>query len=118
VQLASGAVSLRVVAGDLGGVKGPAETFTPINLWDARLKPNANLTLDVPDGHTLILVVLSGRIVVDSNTAVGEAEVLILDREGDAVSISADADTVMLVLTGEPIDEPIVGYGPFVTVPC
>lgn len=114
VQLAGGAVSVRVVAGEFGGVKGPAETVTPMNVWDVRLKPNANLTPDVPDGHTLILAVLSGRIVIDTNTAVGEAEVLLLDREGDSVSISADADTVMLVLTGEPIDEPIVGYGPFV----
>jgi quercetin 2,3-dioxygenase len=65
-------------------------------------------------GHTLILAVLSGHVVVNTNNAAGTAEVLLLERAGDSVSISADADTVMLVLTGEPIDEPVVGYGPFV----
>ena len=72
------------------------------------------MALDVPDGHTLVLAVLSGHVVVNTSDPVGPAEVLLLDRDGDSVSLSADADTVMLVLTGEPIDEPIVGYGPFV----
>jgi redox-sensitive bicupin YhaK (pirin superfamily) len=114
VRLLGGAVSVRVIAGDFGEAKGPAQTFTPLNVWDVRLKPNANVTLDVPDGHTVILAVLSGHIAVNGSHAVGAAEVLLLDRAGDCVSISADTDTVMLVLTGEPIDEPIVGYGPFV----
>ena len=114
VDLLGGAGSVRVIAGSFGDVKGPAKTFTPINVWDVRLKPDANVTLDVPDGHTVMLAVLSGRIVVNANDTAGTAEVLTLDRAGDSVSIRADADTLMLVLTGEPIDEPIVGYGPFV----
>jgi redox-sensitive bicupin YhaK (pirin superfamily) len=114
VDLPGGAASVRVIAGSFGDVKGPAKTFTPINVWDVRLKPDANVTLDVPDGHTVMLAVLSGRVVVNANDTAGTAEVLTLDRAGDSVSIRADADTVMLVLTGEPIDEPIVGYGPFV----
>jgi quercetin 2,3-dioxygenase len=114
VNLLGGAASVRVIAGNFGDVKGPAKTFTPINVWDVRLQRDANVSLDVPDGHTLILAVLSGQIVVNTNNAAGTAEVLLLERAGDSVSISADADTVMLVLTGEPIDEPVVGYGPFV----
>jgi hypothetical protein len=114
VDLPGGAGSVRVIAGSFGAVKGPARTFTPINVWDMRLKPGANVTLDVADGHALILAVLSGHVLVNAANAVGPAEVLLLDRAGDSVSISADADTVMLALTGEPIDEPIVGYGPFV----
>jgi redox-sensitive bicupin YhaK (pirin superfamily) len=114
VDLLGGAVAVRVIAGQFGTAQGPAKTFTPINVWDVRLKPNANVTLDVPNGHTLMLAVLAGQVVVNTNDTVGTAEVLLLDREGDSVSIFADTDTVMLVLTGEPIDEPIVGYGPFV----
>jgi redox-sensitive bicupin YhaK (pirin superfamily) len=114
VDLLGGMVSVRVIAGNFGEVKGPAKTFTPINVWDVHLKPDANVTLEVPDGHTVILAVLSGHVVVNTNSATGTAEALLLDRAGDSVSIAADADTVMLVLTGEPIDEPIVGYGPFV----
>src|ERR1700693_376423 len=102
VNLLGGAVSVRVIAGNFGDVKGPAKTFTPINVWDVRLKRDANVSLDVPDGHTLILAVLSGHVVVNTNNAAGTAEVLLLERAGDSVSISADADTVMLLLTGEP----------------
>jgi redox-sensitive bicupin YhaK (pirin superfamily) len=114
VDLLGGAASVRVIAGSFGEVKGPAKTFTPINVWDVRVKSDLTVTLNVPNGHTLILAVLSGYVVVNTNNTAGTAEVLILGRAGDSVSISADAGTVMLVLTGEPIDEPIVGYGPFV----
>jgi redox-sensitive bicupin YhaK (pirin superfamily) len=114
VDLPGDAVSVRVIAGQFGAVKGPAKTFTPINVWDVRLKADANVTLDVPDGDTLILAVLSGRVVVNTSDAVSTAEVVLLDRSGASVSISADTETVMLMLTGEPIDESVVGYGPFV----
>jgi redox-sensitive bicupin YhaK (pirin superfamily) len=114
VVLPDGAGAVRVIAGNFRGVEGPAHTFTPINVWDARLNRGADIVMDLPRGHTPILVVLSGRIMVNGTEPAVEAEALLLDRHGEAVSISADADTDMLVLTGEPIDEPIVGRGPFV----
>jgi redox-sensitive bicupin YhaK (pirin superfamily) len=114
VDLPDGAGRVRVIAGEHDGAKGPARTFTPINVWDVRLNRDGAVTLDLPQGHTAILVVLSGRVVVGGEAAAGAAEALLLDRAGDGVAITADADTVMLVLTGEPIDEPIAGYGPFV----
>ena len=114
VKLPNGAGSGRVIAGELLGAKGPAHTFTPINVWDLRLKPDADLTLDLPDGHTAMLVVLSGHITVNGGDGAGEAEMVLLSRKGGAVRIHADGDATILVLTGEPIDEPIVGYGPFV----
>jgi len=104
----------RVIAGELLGVKGPARTFTPINVWDLRLTRDADLTLPLPEGHTAMLVVLSGHVTVNGGQQAGEAEVVLLSREGGDVSIHADGDAMLLVLTGEPIDEPIVGYGPFV----
>jgi redox-sensitive bicupin YhaK (pirin superfamily) len=114
VDLPGGAGSVRVIAGRFGNTEGPAKTYTPINVWDVRLTRDANIMLDVPDGHTLVLAVLSGHVVVNTHYAVGTAEVLHLDRAGDSASIVASTDTVLLALTGEPIDEPIVGYGPFV----
>lgn len=114
VDLPDGAGRVRVIAGEHAGVVGPARTFTPINVWDVRLNRDAAVTLDLPEGHTAILVVLSGRITVGGGESAGAAEALLLDRVGEGAAIKADADTVMLVLTGEPIDEPIVGYGPFV----
>lgn len=118
VDLADGAGTARIIAGELTGTKGPARTFTPINVWDVRLRRDADAALELPDGHTALLVVLSGHVTVagDDGAAqdAGEAEVLLLSREGSGLSLHADGDTTMLVLTGEPIDEPIAGYGPFV----
>ncbi len=114
VELPDGAGIGRVIAGDLLGAKGPARTFTPINVWDVRLNRDADLTLDLPEGHTAMLVVLGGHVTVNGGDGAGEAEMLLLSREGDVVRIQADGDATVLVLTGEPIDEPIAGYGPFV----
>jgi len=105
---------LRVVAGNFRGTKGPARTFTPVNVWDLRLKGGASLSLDLPDGHTSAIVVLSGHVTVGGSQAASEADMVLLSREGSDIRIGADADSIALVLSGEPIDEPVVGYGPFV----
>jgi redox-sensitive bicupin YhaK (pirin superfamily) len=114
VDLPQGAGTARVIAGDLLGAKGPAKTFTPINVWDVRMKSDADVTLDLPEGHTAMLVVLGGHITVGDSERAGEAEMIMLSREGGDVAIHADGDATLLVLTGEPIDEPIFGHGPFV----
>ena len=114
VVLPDNAGTARIIAGAMNDAKGPANTFTPINVWDVRLNRDAETTLQLPEGHTSIVVVLSGHVTVNGDQPAGAAEALLLDRKGDSVSLQADADTVLLVLTGEPIDEPIVGYGPFV----
>lgn len=103
----------RVIAGQFGDAKGPARTFTPINVWDVRLKADADVSLDLPEGHNALIVVLTGHVTVEGAQA-GEAEVLQLSTEGQGVQVHADGDSMLLVLTGEPIDEPIAGYGPFV----
>src|SRR3546814_655588 len=82
VELAGGAGVARVIAGDFGGAKGPAKTFTPINVWDLRLTRDADLTLSLPEGHTAMLVVLGGHLTVDGKQEAGEAEMLMLSREG------------------------------------
>jgi redox-sensitive bicupin YhaK (pirin superfamily) len=114
VDLPDGVGTARIIAGELLGAKGPARTFTPINVWDVRLARDAELTLDLPEGHIALLVVLGGHVTVNGSQEAGEAEVLLLGREGSGASVHADGDAMLLVLTGEPIDEPIVGYGPFV----
>ncbi|QNQ10773.1 pirin family protein [Sphingomonas alpina] len=114
VDLPGGVGKARIIAGEFGGRKGPAKTFTPVNLWDLRLNRDADIVLDLPEGHTAMLVVLTGHVTVNAAHAVGEAEMLLLSREGGDVAIHADGDAMLLVLTGERIDEPIVGHGPFV----
>ncbi|MGO4339945.1 pirin family protein [Labrys sp. KB_33_2] len=114
VSLPGGAGRARIITGDYREAKGPASTFTPINLWDLSLKADADLTLDLPVGHTAMVVVLTGHVTVEGSHQAGEAEMVLLAREGGDVSVHSDGDAKLLVLTGEPIDEPIVGHGPFV----
>jgi redox-sensitive bicupin YhaK (pirin superfamily) len=114
VDLPGGAGKARIIAGDFGGITGPARTFTPINVWDVKLARDTDVALDLPEGHTAMLVVLTGHVTVNGAQEAGEAEMILLGREGSAASVHADGDAKLLVLTGEPIDEPIVGHGPFV----
>ncbi len=79
-----------------------------------RLNRDADITLDLPEGHTAIVVALTGHVTVNGVQGAGEAEMVLLDREGGDIAIYADGDAKLLVLSGEPIDEPIVGHGPFV----
>ena len=103
----------RIIAGDWEGTDGPATTFTPINMWDVRLEADAELTLNLPEGHNAMIAVLTGHITIDGE-GVGEAEIARLSVEGAGATIKADGKSMLLVLTGEPIDEPVFGYGPFV----
>ena len=104
----------RIIAGDFAGTKGPARTFTPVNLWDLRLAAGRRTELTLPDGFTTLLFVLKGRVLVNRTEVVGTAELAMFEREGRDIALEAEEETTVLVLSGEPIDEPVVGYGPFV----
>ena len=104
----------RIIAGRFGAANGPARTFTPVNVWDLRLNADAEVELGLPEGHTAMIVVLPGHVTVNVTEQAGEAEVVLFDRAGAGASVRADGESMLLVLTGEPIDEPIAGYGPFV----
>ena len=114
VDLPDDAGTARIIAGAFGDTKGPAKTFTPINMWDVRLNRDADAGLPLPEGHSAMLVVLTGHVTVNGTQGAGEAEMILLSRDGGGVDIHADGDATLLVLTGEPIDEPIFGHGPFV----
>lgn len=113
VALPGEAGSVRVIAGSYEGVTGPAQTFTPVNVWDVRLGQGKQAELTLPEGHTLAVVVLHGTVLVNGEV-VREAQMALLEREGGGLVLEADSDATLLVLSGEPIDEPIVGQGPFV----
>ena len=114
VPLADAAGTVRVIAGEFAGVSGPARTHTPINVWDLRLKQGGATTLELPEGHTLALAVLRGTVLVNGDSIVREAQLVQFERAGREIALEANSDAVLLVLGGEPIDEPVVGYGPFV----
>jgi redox-sensitive bicupin YhaK (pirin superfamily) len=114
VSLGDGAGTLRVIAGDYDGHKGPAQTFTPIEVWDLSLADGKSVTIATPEGHTTALVTMRGRAVVNGEHAAGPAQIARLARDGGEFTISAEGGLSALVLAGEPIAEPVVGYGPFV----
>lgn len=106
--------TVRVIAGNYEGTLGSAQTFSPINVWDVQLNAERRADFRVPSGYTTALFVLKGQLRLPGGELVGEAELAVLEREGDQVAIEALEPTRLLFLNGQPLNEPIMGYGPFV----
>lgn len=114
VDLPDGAGRVRVIAGSYGDAKGPASTFTPMDVLDLRLNAGATTTLTPPEGWNVLVVALSGEVMVNAEAKLTGPAVARLSREGGGVVIEAASDAKLLFLAGELIDEPIAAYGPFV----
>jgi quercetin 2,3-dioxygenase len=111
----NGASHARVIAGELNGIRGPARTFTAINVFDVRLSASSGeVTLTLPASHVSILVLLRGSASIAAERLEGPAQMALLGLEGSSVAMRAHADSVLLVLSGEPIGEPVASQGPFV----
>ncbi len=114
IAIGGEAGTLRVIAGEYEGKRGPAETFTSIEVWDLRVAPGKTVTLKTPEGHTTAIVPMQGNALINGGDPTGPSQIAQLAREGGEFTITADGDLMALVLAGEPIAEPVVGYGPFV----
>ena len=114
VALEAGAGSVRVIAGEFRGTRGPAKTFTPISLWDLQLTAGQTVDLASPAGDTTLLVVQTGAVTVSGAEKVRPVELALFDRVGEGITITADEDSRALFLAGQPLGEPVVGQGPFV----
>lgn len=114
VDLPDRAGRVRVIAGSYDGHPGAARTLSPMDVWDVRLHTGGATTLDVAADRTVAVIVLRGAIAVDGGETLRDGQLVLLDRGDAGVALTASAETTLLVLSGEPIDEPVVAYGPFV----
>lgn len=112
--MANGAGIVRVIAGQYEDAKGPAHTFTPMNVWDLRLVASASTTVPAPAGWNTALIVLNGQIKVNGERVVQDGAMVVLSAQSSDCLVETLSDASVLLLSGEPIDEPVVGYGPFV----
>jgi redox-sensitive bicupin YhaK (pirin superfamily) len=104
--------SVEIIAGEYNGVKGPASTFTPMQVYNARLKKGANIELNFPSSYNTGILVIEGSAIINGEAAPADHFVL-FKNDGELISIEANEDAILLVLSGEPINEPIAQYGPF-----
>ncbi len=115
VALAGGAGTVRVIAGEHAGVRGAARTHTPIDLFDVRLGAGACADFAFGAGHNTAILVLHGGLAFGDGHAAKAGDFVVLGHEGREVALEADADGAhVMIFSGEPIDEPIAQYGPFV----
>ncbi|HEY9677148.1 MAG TPA: pirin family protein [Drouetiella sp.] len=108
-----GDATVRIVAGALDGTTGPAETNTPINLWDFQLG-SGSTTFTVPENYTTSIFVMEGKVTVNGGRSVEAPTLVLFENEGTEILVEATEASRFVVMNGEPIDEPVVGYGPFV----
>lgn len=113
VELPGNAGIVNVIAGSFNDVKGPADTYTPVNLFDIKLKKGSNVSFNTPAAHNTAMLVINGNVEVNGEKA-AEHSFILFKNEGEEINISASEDSVLLLLSGEPIKEPIASYGPFV----
>lgn len=105
---------VRVIAGNYQDAKGPANTYTPINLWDLRLLSGQTVELDMSQDFITMLFALKGSVKINNSATMNDVELAFFERKGKTIIVTALKDATLLVMSGEPIDEPIAGYGPFV----
>jgi redox-sensitive bicupin YhaK (pirin superfamily) len=114
VQLENNGGELRVIAGEQMGVRGPARTFTRMNIYDAKLNAGGELNLALPEGDNTAIVIMEGNLMLNDEQQVRAGEMVILGRSNTDVKIESNNEAHLLILSGEPIAEPISAYGPFV----
>ena len=114
VALPAEAGTLRVIAGDYAGHPGPARTFSPMNVWDIRMTAGKRVELPQPEGWSTLIVVLDGTVQINGEAVLRAAQLATLSTAGSGVMVEANSNAKLLLLAGEPIDEPVVGHGPFV----
>lgn len=104
---------VEIIAGEYKGIRGPASTFTPFNMMNARLKKGSKADFDFPSSYNTLALVVEGSVRINGEEVTTD-HLTLFKNEGEQFEIEATEDAVVLVLSGEPIKEPVVAYGPFV----
>ena len=109
-----GLTTIRIPAGELNGIKGIIPTFTAVNTFMGEMKRNGSFTFNLPSSHNTLLYVLEGEISINQKEKITGKQLALFNNDGETFTITANADTLFFVGSGEPINEPIAAHGPFV----
>ena len=104
---------VEVIAGEFNGTQGTATTFTPVHLYNLKLKKGASVKLDFPAHYTTAMLMIEGEARINETEAAPTDNLVLFKRDGEEILVEAETDSVILVMSGEPIEEPIAAYGPF-----
>lgn len=114
IELPNNAGQVRVIAGQFNHQQGPAKTFSPLAVLDIRLNVDAEVAFPIPNGWNGAVILLTGEATINGSAVINDGQMVVLDKDGQDVQIKAHRPSKILLLSGEPLNEPIVGYGPFV----
>ncbi len=112
-ELPNNGGQVEVIAGDYKGIKGAAKTFTPVNMYNMRLKKGSIESFSLPENFNTGILVVEGNITVNGHDVVPTDHFVLFKNEGDEITVSVNEDAVLLVLSGEPIQENLFPHGPF-----
>jgi len=115
VELENGGGTVRVIAGEYNGIQGPAQTFTPIHLFDIAFKEGGRAQFELPSSHNTAALVLRGAAKFNDSMAANEGDFILFDNAPGEILIEGQTnDALVIVLSGEPLNEPVFQHGPFV----
>lgn len=114
VTLENGGGTVKVIAGSFQGTAGPAKTFTRVGLQQVSLNAGGKASFEVPEGDTAVVMVLKGALKAADSSLLNSGDLVVLTQEGSEFALEAEEESLAMVMTGEPINEPIASYGPFV----